>query len=324
MIPQKRQPQDGMVGRQLDVDQQKSQRVLTKQQPKMVQQRQLPRDGIFRHHSKRVQPRKRSQGVSVKQQMKMVQRESLAEGVRARNQPHEVQHRRKPHGMLNNASSRSFQRRQVKLVQSLSGCYYCGKAGHMKNQCFKFLEKVKQLLMYKHEYKSLSRYYYCGKPWHMKDQCYRFLERIKHLLHYKPVHSDRRQKHKVWGAKSDLQCNVCPDRRHKHKVWAAKSDLHCNVAYTADVRRPKGKNGGPDQPHLEDVCSVEGLKANLTSISQLCDKGYDVVFTKTDCEVLDEKKDIQTKDESKDVKDHHDAEVCDQMFNTSDQESVSS
>ncbi|KFK24354.1 hypothetical protein AALP_AAs73553U000100, partial [Arabis alpina] len=47
MVIQKQQSQDGMVRRQLDVNQQKPQGVLIKQQPKMVHQRQLPRDGTY-------------------------------------------------------------------------------------------------------------------------------------------------------------------------------------------------------------------------------------------------------------------------------------
>ena len=34
---------------------------------------------------------------------------------------------------------------------------------------------------------------------------------------------------------------------------------------------------------IENVCLVENLKHNLLSISQLCDKGYKVVFYKTRC-----------------------------------------
>ena len=34
---------------------------------------------------------------------------------------------------------------------------------------------------------------------------------------------------------------------------------------------------------IENVCLVENLKHNLISISQLCDKGYKVVFNKSRC-----------------------------------------
>ena len=36
-----------------------------------------------------------------------------------------------------------------------------------------------------------------------------------------------------------------------------------------------------------DVWYVDGLKANLLSISQICDNGLNVLFTKYECEILD-------------------------------------
>ena len=48
--------------------------------------------------------------------------------------------------------------------------------------------------------------------------------------------------------------------------------------------------GTADIPGLsvfEDVWYVDGLKANLLSISQICDNGLNVLFTKYECEILD-------------------------------------
>ena len=39
---------------------------------------------------------------------------------------------------------------------------------------------------------------------------------------------------------------------------------------------------------FEDVWYVDGLKANLLSISQICDNGLNVLFTKYGCEILDD------------------------------------
>ncbi|XP_056843312.1 uncharacterized protein LOC130495810 [Raphanus sativus] len=44
----------------------------------------------------------------------------------------------------------------------------------------------------------------------------------------------------------------------------------------------------PDQPDLVNVFYVEGLKANLISISQLCDEGLKVWFSKTECQAIDD------------------------------------
>ena len=48
--------------------------------------------------------------------------------------------------------------------------------------------------------------------------------------------------------------------------------------------------GTVDIPRLlvfEDVWYVDGLKANLLSISQICDNELNVLFTKHECEILD-------------------------------------
>ena len=43
----------------------------------------------------------------------------------------------------------------------------------------------------------------------------------------------------------------------------------------------------PGLPVFEDVWYVDGLKANLLNISQICDNGLNVLFTKYECEILD-------------------------------------
>lgn len=55
----------------------------------------------------------------------------------------------------------------------------------------------------------------------------------------------------------------------------------------------RGSVGNPYTITISDVNLVEGLKYNLLSISQLCDKGYKVTFTNTCCIIEhDDKKDI--------------------------------
>ena len=43
----------------------------------------------------------------------------------------------------------------------------------------------------------------------------------------------------------------------------------------------------PGLPIFENVLYVDGLKANLLSISQICDNGLNVLFTMYECEILD-------------------------------------
>ena len=42
-------------------------------------------------------------------------------------------------------------------------------------------------------------------------------------------------------------------------------------------------------PLTEDIVLVDGLKHNLLSISQLCDKGSRIIFDNSTCDVLDKK-----------------------------------
>ena len=44
----------------------------------------------------------------------------------------------------------------------------------------------------------------------------------------------------------------------------------------------------PGLPVFEDVWYVDGLKANLLSISQICNNGLNVLLIKYECEILDE------------------------------------
>jgi hypothetical protein len=50
----------------------------------------------------------------------------------------------------------------------------------------------------------------------------------------------------------------------------------------------KGIVGAPPFTSIKDVLYVEGLKHNLLSISQLCDKGFKIKFTKDECLIEDE------------------------------------
>ena len=47
----------------------------------------------------------------------------------------------------------------------------------------------------------------------------------------------------------------------------------------------RGSIGDKSNLLIHDVLYVEGLKHNLISISQLCDKGYQVIFKQNSCEI---------------------------------------
>jgi hypothetical protein len=62
-----------------------------------------------------------------------------------------------------------------------------------------------------------------------------------------------------------------------------------------------GKLDSPGVPELNNVLLVKGLTANLISISQLCDQGFNVQFTKEECVVTNgENKEVMRGSRSKD------------------------
>ena len=42
-------------------------------------------------------------------------------------------------------------------------------------------------------------------------------------------------------------------------------------------------------PIIENVVLVDGLKHNLLSVSQLCDKGFNIIFDNFTCDILNKK-----------------------------------
>lgn len=54
------------------------------------------------------------------------------------------------------------------------------------------------------------------------------------------------------------------------------------------VIKDKGTTYSSELPKLVNVFFVKGLKANLISVSQLCDEGLTVVFSVIDCQAINE------------------------------------
>ncbi|KAA0035373.1 gag-pol polyprotein [Cucumis melo var. makuwa] len=86
----------------------------------------------------------------------------------------------------------------------------------------------------------------------------------------------------------------CGCSRHMTGNAVFFSELsECNAGYVIFGDEGKGRIIGkgtidqPGVPYLLDVCLVQGLSANLISINQLCDQGYQVSFSKDICNVVD-------------------------------------
>jgi hypothetical protein len=127
------------------------------------------------------------------------------------------------------------------------------------------------------------------------------------LRNYKPDLNPTTENFKVWKKKEDDNSglvlstqsqknpwyfdNVCSKHMtgEKSKFLTLSESKSRNVNFGSDVPgKIKGKgivslsNG---KGKAQDVLFVDGPKHNLLSVSQVCDKGCEVVFTSKDCKI---------------------------------------
>ncbi|KAG7564434.1 Ribonuclease H-like superfamily [Arabidopsis suecica] len=186
-----------------------------------------------------------------------------------------------------------------KSVFKGNGCYFCGKNGHIKIHCYKYWEKVGKL-RYQRKF-SWNGY---------KRQIW-----VKKIDLYPTVARSTAERDS--GSRSGLgfRCNMAlvTEECKKKSPWYFDSGCSRHMTgtkdYLQDVKkikggkvtfgdgghgdiRGKGKTSNAELPQLMNVYLVRGLKANLISVSQLCDEGLEVTFTKVDCKAFDEAGDI--------------------------------
>ncbi|XP_024019817.1 uncharacterized protein LOC112091153 [Morus notabilis] len=164
--------------------------------------------------------------------------------------------------------------------------------------------------------------YYCSFPGHIRPQCYKYLNALKQGMHLnspnvarktprRKIDGDNRSTRKVWVRKSDLRFYVAytflkasttnswyfdsgcsrhmTGERSLLKNFKSLTDGH--VTFGDGVKGRVLGRGTLDVdglPKLKNVLLVKGLKANLISISQLCDQELFVSFSKNKCRVMDE------------------------------------
>ncbi|XP_019158013.1 PREDICTED: uncharacterized protein LOC109154740 [Ipomoea nil] len=145
------------------------------------------------------------------------------------------------------------------------------------------------------------RCYYCHKPGHIKAHCW-----------FRQNYIMRRQSQtrKVWVRKNQTQTVALTSKTEKNtEIWyfdsgcsrhmTGKSEHLINILPKEGGHVTFG-DGGKGQiigsgtlnvtglPQLTQVFLVKGLKANLISISQLCDDNLQVKFSKDSCHVYDQ------------------------------------
>jgi hypothetical protein len=128
-----------------------------------------------------------------------------------------------------------------------------------------------------------------------------------HLKKYNPDQNLTVENVKVWKKKVDDKCGLALSAQNKRNPWYI--DSGCSKHMTGDKSKfltlSDSKSGnvtfGNDAPgkvkgkgmvslnngkrKAQDVLFVENLKHNLLSVSQVCDRGCEVVFTSKDCKI---------------------------------------
>jgi hypothetical protein len=127
------------------------------------------------------------------------------------------------------------------------------------------------------------------------------------LRKYNPDLNPTAENVKVWKKKADDKCGLVLSAQKQKNPWYI--DSGCSKHMTGDKSKfltlSENKSGnvtfGNDAPgkikgkgmvslsngkgKSQDVLFVDGLKHNLLSVSQVCDKGCEVVFTSKDCKI---------------------------------------
>jgi hypothetical protein len=141
--------------------------------------------------------------------------------------------------------------------------------------------------------------YNCHNYGHKAAEC--------RLRNYKPDLNLAVENFKVWKKKEDDQCRLVLSSQRQKNPWYI--DNGCSKYMTRDKSKfltlSESKSGnvtfGNDAPgkikgkgmvslsngkgKAQDVLFVEGLKHNILSISQVCVRGCEVIFTSKDCRI---------------------------------------
>jgi hypothetical protein len=128
-----------------------------------------------------------------------------------------------------------------------------------------------------------------------------------HLKNYNPDLNSTAENVKVWKKKVDDKCGLVLSAQRKKNPWYIDSGFskHMTGDRSKFLTLSDSKSGnvtfGNDAPgkvkgkgivslskgkrKAQDVLLVENLKHNLLSVSQVCDRGCEVVFTSKDCKI---------------------------------------
>lgn len=152
--------------------------------------------------------------------------------------------------------------------------------------------------------------HFCGRKCHIRPRCFTLMNFAKNKLFERANYFKENMKVKImkskkaWIEKQKCFAGVCDDRLPSSYLWYF--DSGCSRHMTDDKSiltdiRPmhygsvtfgNGIEGNvirigtldiDELPRIKGILLVEGLKANLIRISQICDQGFTVNFDKENC-----------------------------------------
>jgi hypothetical protein len=159
--------------------------------------------------------------------------------------------------------------------------------------------------------------HYCGKYVHIKSFCYKLYGYPKKKPQPRAYHRNARTK-KEWKAKVKITAHIALTsfKASSKEDWYFDSGCSRHMTgeerFLVDIKSytssyvtfgdgAKGQIKGIGKlinnglPELDNVLLVKGLKANLISISQLCDQGLKVDYSKDECLVTNDKGELLMK-----------------------------
>ncbi|XP_057444286.1 uncharacterized protein LOC130736472 [Lotus japonicus] len=157
-------------------------------------------------------------------------------------------------------------------------CHFCGRFGHIRPYCFKLYGyPILQDVSREYEKKSPGK-----SMWKPKVNATALI-----------AHTSLRASSKEdWYFDSGCSRHMTGVKSYLEKMKPhAKSFVTFGDGAKGKIRGI-GKLSDTGSPNLDDVLLVEGLTANLISISQLCDQGLKVVFKQSGCVVKNKNKDV--------------------------------
>ncbi|KAI5444798.1 hypothetical protein KIW84_013178 [Lathyrus oleraceus] len=185
--------------------------------------------------------------------------------------------------VMSHNMSQHQRRKQLKGKHQIWRCHYCGKFGHLKPFCYKLYGYPRSAHHQDHhQFRPKHHMPIIKKQWVPKTN-------VTSLIAHSPLRISAKEE---WYF--DSGCS-----RHMTGNQDLLTDLHQHtISHVTFGDGAKGEIKGTGKldclgvPRLNKVLLVKGLTANLISISQLCDQGLNVNFTKTECQILDIKSEV--------------------------------